>query len=1175
MGIPPAVGFAAPTPPPSFTDLDADGVEDLLQDFARGRVAFDALREAATAAGDAHRLQAASAGRDAPAVSPASGAAALGQLRVLVLGASPAGVAAAADKAALGGACRVLQSFTGFGGGGVLAVDAAGLRALLADPPGRRLLLDREGVPALDVSRGLVGVPQVTTGAWALGDDWSSSIAILDSGCDTAHGDLGDDEDDDVDGPPPAVGDAADWYPSDAGWPLFQGFKVVGWHDVTDDFPDAAGPWDYHHHGTALASVAAGAGRVDPDLRGVAPAARLTVVKFYDFDGVWRAWAGDFLAACDWLLAHRDVHRVGPVVLAVNWNDDLGIGDAMAALRSAGMTPVAAAGNDGLDEGAPGWPASSPDVLTVGAVNDAGALAAYSTRGASGGAKPDLLAPGGGLSPEAGRITCADNEPDDSYSGRVGTSLAAAHVAGLVHLLDEALAENGVALPRDAAAVGLRAGLLKLTAAPVTAAETADGAGTVSLGDHLRFDAERGFGVARIDAAVRAALQPLLPGQDQADTLTADWTRPVAARRLNLQAGVRYLIEIVPGVGLDAMLTVGDPRRLAGDPRGESVVRENSHGPGVSEFIYFTAPDDGWFLMAVHRVAGAGQVLLRLHEADTFPVQAGAAVLPGQLTGAPNVGRFGSYAGPSFVVPSRVAVDQVARSVQVLDVEGRVRPGWPSYVFPPASAQGGLLQPLVWDLDGAAGDEIVLASDFGMVYFFDQAGEDVTVEVALNRPLTLPVGVETAGGQRRVVVLDRLGTAHAWSAGGVPQATRALGVIQPLSPAAGVLDGVHEAVVVSFADGTITALDPDLQALPGWPVSLGAALTVPPILCDLDDDGAHEVVQAVHDAGTGQVVLRILRGDGSAFTADGAVVPSPLGGSWVDIGTPVVAGRYGDGDLHVAVSGVASNGLGGASARWSLGLGKAFFDGGVASEILPGFQIGATTSEGVLELDTVLLPAPLAWNYAGAWGTETAQLAHLRWNEVLYGLTSLPGAATAWFTTGSPAQPLAARQALVVGGAPAPPLGAAGGALAVLDDDVLVRLEVLDRRVGVEPLRTRFGLAPMWCAERADGRNSGAYPLRSDVSAAPPAPTGPATLRVHPNPGAGRFSFRLAGGDRAAVVDVYDLRGRRVQQLRLPASGTATWDGRDREGRRLPAGTYLARVTGAGVPAAVRVTITR
>ena len=64
----------------------------------------------------------------------------------------------------------------------------------------------------------------------------------------------------DRDGPPPAVGDAADWSPAEAGWPTDEGYKVVGWHDVTDDFPSAQGPWDYHHHGTALASVVAGSG---------------------------------------------------------------------------------------------------------------------------------------------------------------------------------------------------------------------------------------------------------------------------------------------------------------------------------------------------------------------------------------------------------------------------------------------------------------------------------------------------------------------------------------------------------------------------------------------------------------------------------------------------------------------------------------------------------------------------------------------------------------------------------------------------------------------------------------------------------------------------------------------------------------------------------------------------
>ena len=43
---------------------------------------------------------------------------------------------------------------------------------------------------------------------------------------------------------------------------------MVGWQDVTDDFPESQGPWDYHYHGTALASVVAGSGTVDPDLRG-------------------------------------------------------------------------------------------------------------------------------------------------------------------------------------------------------------------------------------------------------------------------------------------------------------------------------------------------------------------------------------------------------------------------------------------------------------------------------------------------------------------------------------------------------------------------------------------------------------------------------------------------------------------------------------------------------------------------------------------------------------------------------------------------------------------------------------------------------------------------------------------------------------------------------------------
>ena len=476
-------------------------------------------------------------------------------MRLLCLGSSASGLGPATEAGSRAGQCRVLHSLDRFGGVTVLDLDEAGLRAFLTNRPFGRFMLDRDGVPALADSRGLAGAARVESGRWQLGDDWSTTVAILDSGCDTAHGDLGDFPDDDIDGPAPEVGDAGDWFPADNGWPLFEGYKVVGWHDVTDDFPLAVGPWDYHHHGTALASVVAGSGTIDHDYRGMAPGARLTVVKFYDFDETWHAWAGDFLAACAWTLDHREIYRIRTVLMAVNWDVDAGISAAMADFVSAGLLPVAAVGNHGVESVGPGFPASLPDVLTAGSVNESGALAAYSGRGLTTGAKPDLLAPGGGLLISGGRIQAADNEPDDTYSGRFGTSLAAAHVAGAVHLLDEALLENGIILPANRTSVLTRSALLKLTAAAVVQAENAGGTGLEPMTFPDGPDALRGWGLLRADAAVEAALLPLMPGQDQLDTLTIDWVKPVIARRLITTPQVRYLIEAVPSSNLDIIFS--------------------------------------------------------------------------------------------------------------------------------------------------------------------------------------------------------------------------------------------------------------------------------------------------------------------------------------------------------------------------------------------------------------------------------------------------------------------------------------------------------------------------------------------------------------------------------------------------------------------------------------------
>lgn len=1196
----PAVKAAASAPPaPSprgaaaaafgeaESDRDGDGVEDILQSWRRGEASFSDLRERATASAQAARAASSSdAGAPAWSRDPAGaakagdagdGAWSRGHLRLLCLDIAPGARARDMEAAAKAGFCRTLFATARFGGVTVLEVDEAGLRALLEAPTRGRLLLDRDGVPALDLSRRAVGAHRVETGAWRLGDDGSFALAILDSGCDTAHDDLGDPAGDNRDGPPPAVGDAGDWYPAGAGWPVLAGYKVVGWHDVTDDFPAAAGPWDYHHHGTALASVAAGRGVVNPALRGVAPGARLVVVKYYDFDLVWHAWAGDFLAACDWVLQRRDALRIGPVLMAVNWDQELGIAAAVNALADAGLTPVAAMGNYGVD-GLIGWPARLPAVLTVGAVNDAGAVAAFSGRGGWIGTKPDLVAPGGGLLGASGRIECADSEPNDTYSGRWGTSLAAAHAAGAVHLLDEALGEQGASLPRALQSVRTRQAVLRLTAAPVPAAETADGNAEISLPKGTMPRDDRGWGLLRVDAAVQALLVPLRPGIDQTDSLLAGGRQPVVARRLDLQPGVRYLIEALPGPGVDIELVIADPRALDTDPAGPAVTRLDEGGAGTSEFAYLTAGQDSWQLMAVKRLSGAGAVVLRVREAASFPQQSSWRQLPGVATGHPSTGTVGAFSGPSFVVPSLVAADPVARSVNLLGTDGNHRPGWPVFVFPNPSAQGGLNLPLVWDLDGVPGDEIVLSSGYGSVYFFNGSGAYQTVNLALNRGLTAPVGYVTDAGQKRVMVVDDLGNARAWRSGAVLESSVALGHAAPLPPAVGTLTGGSgESIVVAFADGTVTALDGLLVPRPGWPRSLGSAPAAPPVLCDLDGDGRHEVVVPVLNGNPGALSFRVLDGGGEPAVGDRSVAPAPTGGGWRGVSWPVVAGRRGSGELHVGLAGLLTNGRTGAAAAWDLAEADLAVEGTATARTIPGLHVQATSDQGELNLTSMLLAPPLAWNHRGGWGTDLACLVHLSWYELLYGLTSTPGLSTAWFADTGDAEGLAVRRPVLPGGSAAGPVSVVGAAIARVSEGLLLRLDTHDRQVTITPVAELHASSPLWGSARGDGRNSGAYPLVTDVSAAPVVAPAAAFLQVQPNPGSGPFRFLFpAPGPGPVRLDVFDLRGRRVR--RLAAEGPQpdlVWDGRGDDGRPLPAGTYLVRTRDGAAGAGARVTILR
>ena len=254
----------------------------------------------------------------------------------------------------------------------LVATDRAVLRAtndarVIAVGGGKnRPDLDNVGSTSTKDSIGIAAID--ASGAWSLTTGAGVVVALMDSGI-SAHPDL----------------------PTG---------KVIARVDLVND---GAPGLDPAGHGTHLAGVIAANGTT---FRGVAPDARLVDIRVLDASGL--GTLAGVVAGFDWLLKHRAALGIRVLNLSFGTTQTSTYhADLLAALAEsawfAGITVVAAAGNDGADAGTVSTPGADPFIITAGSFDDQGTRSeqddresAFSSRGPTldGFVKPDVLAPG-------------------------------------------------------------------------------------------------------------------------------------------------------------------------------------------------------------------------------------------------------------------------------------------------------------------------------------------------------------------------------------------------------------------------------------------------------------------------------------------------------------------------------------------------------------------------------------------------------------------------------------------------------------------------------------------------------------------------------------------------------------------------------------------------------------
>ncbi|KRD17984.1 MULTISPECIES: S8 family serine peptidase [unclassified Streptomyces] len=189
------------------------------------------------------------------------------------------------------------------------------------------------------------------------------------------------------------------------------------------NFSGAATADDFYGHGTHVAGIVQALNN-SVGAEGAAPGTRLWNVKVIKDDG--SLLNSDLIAGLNWLVQNAKAHNIRVANLSLRTPDSLLLHQAIRLADRAGVTLVAAAGNDGTT--APNYPAAYPEAISVAATTVFNQKAGFSNHGAS---WVDIAAPGAGI---LSTLPTHPTPPGEDYGFEDGTSMATPFVSAATAL---------------------------------------------------------------------------------------------------------------------------------------------------------------------------------------------------------------------------------------------------------------------------------------------------------------------------------------------------------------------------------------------------------------------------------------------------------------------------------------------------------------------------------------------------------------------------------------------------------------------------------------------------------------------------------------------------------------------------------------------------------------------